>query len=124
VKNFANIFFLAVLFVLPSVVQSDFSATQNNELEIAHVAQNNRQSNVPQEGIYDPFLPFKGETSLSFSIKVPKPDVNEELNDQFSREALNKTSYPDNTASYIATSSQIDVGLSIKKLIFPFHSFL
>jgi len=124
VKKFANIFILAVLFVLPSVVQSDFSGSENTEYEIAYVAQNHRQSNVPQEGIYDPYLPFKGETSLSFSVNVPKPDVNEKLDDQFLREARAKTYYPKINASYVITSGQIDVGLSIKKLIFPFHSFL
>lgn len=123
-KKFTNIFFLAVLFVLPSVVQSDYSAQYSTKFETAHIAQGNSNSSLPQNGIYDPFLPFSAEANLSFSIKLPKPDVSEKSQDQFSREALNKTSYPSNTTTFITTSKQIDVGLSLKTLIFPFHSFL
>lgn len=123
-KNFANIFFLVALFVLPSIVQSDYSAYKTNDFNSAVVATESADTKLPENGIYNPLLFFSAEANLSFSTNIPKPEVSEKLQDQFSREALTKTSYPNNTASFITTSSQIDVGLSIKKLIFPFHSFL
>lgn len=123
-KNFANIFFLAVLFILPSVVQSDYSAHKVDTFKSAVVAKESADSKLPQSGIYDPFLLFNAEANLSFSNNVPKPDVSEKLHDQLSRDALNKTSAPNNISSFITASNQIEVGLSLKKLIFPFHSFL
>ena len=123
-KKFANIFFLATLLVLPSVVQSDYSVIDEHRFEVAQVAQHQEGTNVPHDGIYNPLLLFRAEANISLSSNIPKPEVSEKLHDQLSRDASNKTSYPDNTALFLASSRHIDVGLSIKKLIFPFHSFL
>jgi hypothetical protein len=123
-KKITNIFLLGVLFVLPALIQANSSAVVDLGLEKAQIVHHHGQSNVPQDGIYDPFLPFKGETSFLLSIKVPKPELNENLDDQKSKEVLAKASFPNNNTSFITTSSQIDVGLTVKKLIFPFHSFL
>lgn len=123
-KNFTHIFLLAILFVLPSAVQSDYFTHETDSLKSAVLATEGADTKLPGNGIYNPLLLFSAEANFTFSNSVPKPDVSEKLQDQLLREALNKTSYPDNTASFITSSRQIDVGLSIKKLIFPFHSFL
>ena len=123
-KNFTNIFLLAVLIILPSAVQSDCSVYETDSFKSAVLATESADTKLPQNGIYNPLLLFSAEANISLSSNIPKPEVSEKLQDQLSREASNKTSYPDNTALFIASSRQIDVGLSIKKMIFPFHSFL
>jgi hypothetical protein len=124
VKNFANIFFLTVLVALPSLVQSDYSISNADEYKLVQTATATSDTGVPGNGIYDPFLLFNAEANFSFSVRIPKPEVSEELHDRFSKEAQNRTSHPNNTESFIVSTNQIDVGLSVKKLIYPFHSFL
>lgn len=123
-KNFANIFFLAVLVALTSLVQSDYTASKADQYKPVQTATATSDTGVPANGIYDPFLLFSAEANFSFSVRIPKPEVLEKLQDRFSKESQNRTSYPNNTESFIVSSNQIDVGLSIKKLIYPFHSFL
>ncbi len=123
-KNFTNIFFLAVLIALPSLVQSDYSVSNTDEYKAVQTATVGTDSEMPANGIYDPFLLFSTEANFSFSIRIPKPEVSEKSQDQFSRETQNRTSHPNNTTSFIVSTNQIDVGLSVKKLIYPFHSFL
>lgn len=123
-KKFANIFFLAVLVALPSLVQSDYSASKADQVKLVETATAGTDRGMPANGIYDPFLLFSAEANFSFSVRIPKPEVSEKLHDQCSREAQSRTSYPNNTESFIVSSNQINVGLSLKKLIFPFHSFL
>ncbi|MEP0004962.1 MAG: hypothetical protein ABJ387_09245 [Balneola sp.] len=123
-KNFANIFFLAVLVALPSLVQSDYTASKADEFKLVQTATATSDTGVPANGIYDPFLLFSAEANFSFSVRIPKPEVSEEIHDRFSKEAQNRTSHPNITESFIVSSNQLDIGLSIKKLIYPFHSFL
>lgn len=123
-KKFTNIFFLAVLIALPSLVQSDYSVSNADEYKAVQTATVGTDSEIPANGIYDPFLLFSTEANFSFSIRIPKPEVSEKSQDQFSRETQNRTSHPNNTTSFIVSTNQIDVGLSVKKLIYPFHSFL
>lgn len=123
-KKFANIFFLAVLVSLPSLVQTDYSSSKAEQYGIVETATATSDKGIPANGIYDPFLLFSAEANFSLSVRIPKPEVSEKLNDQFSKEARNRTSYPNNTESFIVSTNQIDVGLSVKKLIYPFHSFL
>ncbi len=123
-KNFANIFFLTVLVALPSLVQSDFTASKADQYKPVQIATATSNTGVPANGIYDPFLLFSAEANFSFSVRIPQPEVSEKLQDRFSKEAQNRTSHPNNTESFIVSTSQIDVGLSVKKLIYPFHSFL
>lgn len=123
-KNFSNIFFLAVLVALPSLVQSDYTASKADELKLVQTATATSDTGVPANGIYDPFLLFSAEANFSFSVRIPKPEVSEEIHDRFSKEAQSSTSHPNNTESFIVSSNQLDIGLSVKKLIYPFHSFL
>ena len=123
-KNFSNIFFLAVLVALPSLVQSDYTASKADEYKLVQTATATSDTGVPANEIYDPFLLFNAEANFSFSVRIPKPEVSEELHDRFSKEAQSSTSHPNNTESFIVSSNQLDIGLSIKKLIYPFHSFL
>ncbi|XWN38256.1 MAG: hypothetical protein ROO71_04810 [Balneola sp.] len=123
-KKFANIFFLAVLVALPSLVQSDYSASKADQIKLVETATAGTDSGIPANGIYNPFLLFSAEANFSFSVRILKPEVSEKLDDQLSREAQSRTSYPNNTESFIVSTNQIDVGLSVKKMIYPFHSFL
>ena len=123
-KNFTNIFFLGILIALPSLVQSDYSVSNADEYKAVQTATVGTDSEMPANGIYDPFLLFSTEANFSFSIRIPKPEVSEKSQDQFSRETQNRTSHPNNTTSFIVSTNQIDVGLSVKKLIYPFQSFL
>lgn len=123
-KNFANIFFLTVLVALPSLVQSDYSVSNADEYKLVQTAAATSDTGVPANGIYDPFLLFSAEANFSFSVRIPKPEVSEKLQDRFSKEAQSSTSHPNNTESFIVSSNQLDIGLSVKKLIYPFHSFL
>ena len=123
-KKFANIFFLAVLVALPSLVQSDYSPSKAEQYGVVETATATSDKGIPANGIYDPFLLFSAEANFSLSVRIPKPEASEELDNQLSREAQSRTSYPNNTESFIVSTNQIDVGLSVKKLIFPFHSFL
>ncbi|MFY0683518.1 MAG: hypothetical protein JXR20_03135 [Balneola sp.] len=123
-KRFANIFFLAVLVALPSMVQSDYSASKTEQYGVVQTATASSETGIPANGIYDPFLLFSTEANFSFSVRIPKPQVSEKSQDQFSRDTQNRASHPNNTTSFIVSTNQIDVGLSTRKLIFPFHSFL
>ncbi|MEP1150497.1 MAG: hypothetical protein ABJH08_02110 [Balneola sp.] len=123
-KKFANIFFLAILVALPSMVQSDYSASKADEFKLVQTATATSETGVPANGIYDPFLLFSAEANFSFSARIPIPQVSEKSQDQFSRDTQNRASHPNNTTSFIVSTNQIDVGLPTRKLIFPFHSFL
>jgi hypothetical protein len=124
VKKITYIFFLAVLVALPSLAQSDYSASKADQIKLVETATAGTDTGIPANGIYDPFFLFSAEANFSFSVRIPKPEVSEKLHDQCSREAQSRTSYPNNTESFIVSTNQIDVGLSVKKLIYPFHSFL
>ena len=123
-KKFTNIFFLAVLVALPSMVQSDYLASKTEQFREVQTETVSSETGIPANGIYDPFLLFSAEANFSFSVRIPRPQVSDKSQDQFSKDTQNRASHPNNTTSFIVSTNQIDVGLPIEKLIFPFHSFL
>ena len=106
------------------MVQSDYLASKTEQFREVQTETVSSETGIPANGIYDPFLLFSAEANFSFSVRIPRPQVSDKSQDQFSKDTQNRASHPNNTTSFIVSTNQIDVGLPIEKLIFPFHSFL
>ncbi len=123
-KKAIHIFFLTFLFTLSSAIQTGYQIHTSDTVESVQIAQKGSKSTFPNDRIYDPIVPFSGEISLSLTNIVPEPVVHEKLTDVLSGKDVHKTWTQDNSKSLLFTSKHIVRSLSVKKLIFPFHSFL
>lgn len=123
-KKAIHIFFLTILLTLSAAVQTEYLINNSDTDESAQIVQEGLESAFPDDRIYDPIVPFSSEISLSLTNIVPEPVVSEKFTDVLSGKDAYETWSQENNKSLLFTSKHIVRSLSVKKLIFPFHSFL
>ncbi|MEO9884140.1 MAG: hypothetical protein ABJR05_10775 [Balneola sp.] len=119
-----HILFLGFLFTLSSVTQTVYHIDESNIAEFVQIAQEGSESASQKSHLYDPIVPYSGEVGFSNTSIVPEPVVSEKLTDELSGKDIHENRTEENNKSLLLTSNQLVRSLSVKKLIFPFHSFL
>ena len=123
-KKAIHIFFLSLLFTLSLAVQTEYLINHSDTVETSQVVQEGSESTFPKDRIYDPIIPYSGVISLHLTNIVPEPVVSEKFMDVLSGKDSHETWTAGNNTSLLFTSNHLVRSLSVKKLIFPFHSFL
>lgn len=123
-KRGSEILLLVFTFAISSFTAHAADFTHSNEAEIQHADQAKSSSTYPssQADLYSVYP--QGESGANLLNTRSKTNSENESQDDSLDKLTLKSSFRLYPHSYLMFCVAIEPGLSIKELIFPFHSFL